>query len=326
VLFVGADSYWRDRCRAKVIGSWISGEKNAWSVCRLSLRETEFAVILTQAQTVPMLCPRQVIIADAMEMLEGRGEAEREEVVVSLGAYLADPANFTFLILEAGHCDQRTRFYRLLRDEALVVELEAGEGSGSATVVEMARDAGCAMEPAAAELLMSFCGNDWARTEKELAKLATYAGDRRRIAANDVRRLVVSSEASSAWDLADALLDGQASRALEILNGLLLNGESGSKLVGALAWTYRKVVEAQELPQGVTGWQAAQRLGMRPDAATSLVRKAQRLNRARARAALVALAEADRSLKSSGADERSLMEFLIVRLCRPSAGHTSKSE
>ncbi len=131
---------------------------------------------------------------------------------------------------------------------------------------------------------------------------------------------MVASESGSAWDLAEALLAGQAKGSLKLVNRLLLNGENGSKLVGALAWTYRKLIEARDLPQSIPSFQTAQRLGMRPDSAASLVPKAHAFNRSRALAGLVLLAEADSLLKSSGADERTVMEFLVVRLCQRGMG------
>jgi DNA polymerase III subunit delta len=184
----------------------------------------------------------------------------------------------------------------------------------------MAHAVGCEIAKEAAELLVTLCGDDWGLAQREILKLGTYAGSRQRITREDVRRLVVAPESGSAWDLADALLAGQVKESLELVNRLLLSGENGSQLVGALAWTYRKLIEAQDLPQSISSFQAAQRLGMRPDSAASLVRKAHAFDRSRALAGLPLLAEADSLLKSSGVDERIVMEFLVVRLCRHTTG------
>lgn len=318
VFLVGSDQYWRDRCRGKAVSTWVSGPDDPWSVHRQSLRDTNLAAILADARTVPMLSPRQVFIVQAVEVLERSGEKEREEACELLANYLRDPSMFTLLVLEAETCDQRTRFFRLLRDNALVVELLGEEGSGVSTLMEMAHAVGCEIDKDAAELLVTFCGDDWGLAEKEILKLGTYVGKRQRIVQEDVRRLVVASESGSAWDLADALLAGQVKQGLELVNRLLFSGENGSKLVGALAWTYRKLIEAQDLPQSISGFQAAQRLGMRPDRAASLVRMAHAVDYTRAREALPLLSEADNLLKSSGVDERMVMEFLVVRLCQRS--------
>jgi DNA polymerase III subunit delta len=317
VFLVGSDQYWRDRCREKAVTAWVPAPDDPWSVHRQSLRDTTLAAVLADARTVPMLSPRQVFILQAVEILERSGEKEREEACELLANYLKDPSTFTLLILEADTCDQRTKFFRLLRDNALVVELLGQEGSGVSILGEMAHAVGCEIDKKAADLLVTLCGDDWGLAQREILKLGTYAGSRRRITHEDVRLLVVASESGSAWDLADALLAGQTKESLALVNRLLLSGENGSKLVGALAWTYRKLIEAQDLPQSMSSFQAAQRLGMRPDSAASLMRKAHAFDRNRALAGLPLLAEADSLLKSSGVDDRMVMEFLVLRLCRP---------
>ena len=315
VLLVGKDQYWRDRCRERVVSFWVSGPDDPWSIHRVSLHELSLAAVLADAQTVPLLCARQVVIVQAVDVLE-RSDKDRDEACELLGRYLRDPSQFTFLLLEAEACDQRTKFFRLLRDNALVVELEGQEATRVQIVSDIAYAAGCEIDKEGAELLVELCGDNGGLTEREVLKLATYVGERRRIRREDVRQLVVAAESGSAWDLADALVAGQVRESLELVDRLFLRGESGTKLVGALAWTYRKLIEAKDLPESIPSYQAAQRLGVRPDSAASLVRKAHKFERSRAMRALALLAEADSLLKSSGVDERTVMEFLVVRLCQ----------
>lgn len=315
VLFLGKDRYWRDRCRQHATSTWVCAPDDPWGIHRLSLLETSIAAILADARTVPMLSPHQLVIAQGLDVLERSGEKERDEASALLAQYLDDPCAFTLLVLEADGLDQRTRLFRLLRDRGLVVELESQEGAGAGTVLEMARAFGCQIDRDAAELLAVLCGDDWSLAEREIAKLGTFVGSRGRITREDVNALVVASERGSVWDLADSLLGGRVKDSLKLVDRLLLSGESGSKLVGGLAWTYRKLIEARELPESISGFQAAQRLRMRPDSAVSLVRRAHKFDRRQAVRGLAVLAEADHQLKSTGVDERTVMEFLVVRLC-----------
>jgi DNA polymerase III delta subunit len=113
--------------------------------------------------------------------------------------------------------------------------------------------------------------------------------------------------------------------ALAFLDNLLREGEQPAGIVGALAWMYRKLIEARHLPPHTSGFQAARQLGMRPDAAENAVRQAHRIPKAQLLAGLVALAEADSQLKSSNPDPRAMMEFLIARLTSPDARLTSRA-
>jgi DNA polymerase III delta subunit len=110
------------------------------------------------------------------------------------------------------------------------------------------------------------------------------------------------------------LADRKRDAALAFLDNLLREGEEPIGIIGALAWLYRKLIEARSLPAHTNGYQAARQLGMRPEAAEAALRQAHRIPKKDLLAGLIALAEADSQLKSSNPNPRALMEFLIARL------------
>src|SRR6202158_4138265 len=137
----------------------------------------------------------------------------------------------------------------------------------------MARELGVELDPDAAEELAEILNGELAAIRTELEKLAAYVGGRRRITRADVELLVVSTRKYSVWELTDILASRQPSVALEFLDSLLREGEQPAQLLGALAWMYRKLIEAQELPEGAQGWQAASRLHMQAKTAEMAVRQ-----------------------------------------------------
>jgi len=90
--------------------------------------------------------------------------------------------------------------------------------------------------------------------------------------------------------------------------------EDPAGIVGALAWMYRKLIEARELPAHASGFQAARHLGMNPESAATVIRQAHRIPKKELLAGLVALADADSQLKSANPDRRATLEFLLARL------------
>ena len=132
--------------------------------------------------------------------------------------------------------------------------------------------------------------------------------------ASDVDLLVISSQKYEVWDLADMLAERRAAQALEFLDSLLREGEAAVALLGGLAWMYRKLLEAQELPPGTNGWQAASRLKMRADAAELAMRRARKFPKSQLTSGLASLYEADSRLKSGGHSQRAVMEFLVTQL------------
>jgi DNA polymerase-3 subunit delta len=151
-----------------------------------------------------------------------------------------------------------------------------------------------------------------------LEKLAAYAGERKKITRADVDLLVISARKYEVWDVADMLAARQPARALEFLDRLMREGEEPVALLGGLAWMYRKLLEAQEVPLGAQGWQAASRLKMRPDKAELAVQQSRKFPKSQLTGGLAALYEADSRLKSGVASQHAVMEFLVTQLASAS--------
>lgn len=324
VVLLGSDLYLREMCRNRIIDAFVPEGMRDWAVARLSARDSGWDEILGRAQTLPMLAPRQVVIVEGAESIEKLGEKSRDEILEALEKYLASPAPFTVLVIEAAGLDGRLKFSKLLQEKALVVELTIGAESAALLAAQMAKELGAEIDRDAAALLAEILNGSPARMRIELEKLATYARGRR-ITAADIEALVVAARKNTVWQLADMLASRKRDAALAFLDNLLREGEQPAGIVGALAWMYRKLIEARDLPAHTSGFQAARQLNMRPEAAEAAVRQAHRIPKADLVAGLIALAEADSQLKSANPDPRAMMEFLIARLTSPAARSAARS-
>ncbi|MBZ5527721.1 MAG: DNA polymerase III subunit delta [Acidobacteriia bacterium] len=320
IFLLGNEPFLRDSCRKLLIEKFVPEAARAWALSRFSAARGEAEAALAQAQTLPMLCPQQVVFLEDCEGLEKLGEERRNEFVEALGAYLDNPAPFTTLVLEAGALDQRMKFAKVLAEQALVVAVGLGEDERERRTVavglaaEMAGELGVTLEKGAAEELAELVAEDLQRLKMEMEKLATHAGDRKTIRLEDVSALVVSTRKNTVWQLADMLAAGKRKTALEFLDRLLREGDEPVALVGAMAWMYRKMIEAQEIKGVANGWQAARQLGMKPETAELALQSARRMPRAQLLAGLRVLQECDDRLKGGGRDPRALLDFLIARL------------
>jgi DNA polymerase III subunit delta len=319
IVLLGTDSYLREMCRNMIVGAYVPEGARDWAVARIPVRESGWDGVFERAQTLPMLARRQVIVVEQAESLERLGDKSRGEVLDELGKYFESPAPFTVLLIEAAALDGRQKFSKLLNDKALVVKLAIEPQSLVAMASQMARELDAEIDREAAELLVEIVNGEPARVHIELEKLAAYALGRGRITTRDVEELVVSARKNTVWQLADMLANGRRDAALEFLDNLLREGEQPAGIVGALAWMYRKLIEARDLPPNTNGYQAARELGMQPEAAEAAVRSAHRLPKKELLAGLMSLAEADSQLKSANPNPRAFMEFLVARLTASSS-------
>jgi len=326
VVLLGTDLYLRDMCRNGIIEAFVPEGARDWALTRLSARETGWDEILGRAQTLPMLAPRQVVVVENAESVEKLGEKSRDEILEALEKYLGSPAPFTILLLEAAGLDGRQRFSKLLHEKALIVELTIGAESAASLAAQMARELGAEIDREAAALLAEILNGEPARIRIELEKLATYTRGRGRITAADVETLVVAARKNTVWQLADMLANRKRDAAFAFLDNLLREGEQPAGIVGALAWMYRKLIEARDLPVNTSSFQASRELRIRdPKAAEAAVRNAHRIPKRELLAALAALAEADSQFKSANPNPRATMEFLIARLTSPVAAPVARS-
>ncbi len=327
LLLLGEEPYLRDECRKKLIEKFVPEAARTWAVSRYSAGRGETQAALDQAQTMAMLSPQQVVFLEDAEAIEKLGEKNREEAVAQLGAYLDNPAPFTVLVVEATGLDQRMKLGKLLAEKTLVVACELGEDAGErqAAAVILARaiaeEKGVEFEKGAAEDLAEYVAADLMRLKTEIEKLATHAGEAKLISRNDVSLMVISEKTTTVWELANLLAARKSSKALEFLDRLLREGEEPLSMVGAMAWMYRKLIEASELKGVSNGYQAARALAMNPERAELALQASRKIPKAQLFAGLRALQKADDRLKGGAEDKRAVMEFLVTELS--SAGAVS---
>jgi len=320
VLLLGEERYLRDACRAQLIERFVPEASRTWAVSRYSAGRGETQAALEQAQTLPMLSPQQVVFLEDGESIEKMGEKNRDQAVALLEGYLNDPAPFTVLVVEATGLDQRMKLAKLLMGKSLVVEAGLGEDADDrqAAAVTLARaigkEEGVEFEEGAAEDLAELVAADLMRLKTEIDKLSTFAGERKLIRRTDVSAMVVSEKTTTVWELAGMLVSREPKLALEFLDRLLRGGDEPLRLLGGIAWMYRKLIEASEIKGAANGWQAARALGMGPEQAELALQNSRKIPKGRLLEGLRVLQKADDRLKGGREDARTVMEFLMTEL------------
>ncbi len=83
--------------------------------------------------------------------------------------------------------------------------------------------------------------------DQELAKLAAFVGDGKKIDTGDVDQLVGNNREGNVWKIFDLIGAGQTAAALTLLNRLLTQGEEPLRLLGAMASKLRGFAQAYRL-------------------------------------------------------------------------------
>ena len=196
IVLEGSDPYLRDLCRNKIIESYVPEPMRDWALARISVRGGDWGEIFQRAETMPMLAPCQVVLIDGAETIQGRakvgdasdeddedsgsGDDPRKDTLKAFADYLEKPAPFTVLVFEVPKLDHRQRLYKILAENALIVELSLGNESAASLAAQMAKDLGAEIDRPAATLLADILNSEPARIQLEIQKLASYVKGRGR--------------------------------------------------------------------------------------------------------------------------------------------------
>lgn len=99
----------------------------------------------------------------------------------------------------------------------------------------------------AAKLIIDLTGSNFGRMDQELQKLALYDDGQKPITVELVQQVVGGWQAKTTWDAIDAATDGEAGRALDLLDRLLKSGEHPLALLGQISWSLRRYSQATEI-------------------------------------------------------------------------------
>ncbi|MGH2982165.1 MAG: DNA polymerase III subunit delta [Solirubrobacterales bacterium] len=229
---------------------------------------------------------RRYLLADHVERWSETDQGAVAEALASL------PDELTVVLVAHGKAG--TKIVKAVREaggEVLSYDIPRQRDLPGRLVVDAA-ERGYKLDPGAARLLAQRIGANPLRLACELDRLALWAGDGGRVAAEDLEAMISDTSEAAAWSLSDALLEADPEQALAISERLLSQGEGVTGLVYALASRLRKAHAALEkLEEGNAPKQVGSQLGMHPYAAKQLLSRLRDCSPEQLRDATAALAD-----------------------------------
>jgi DNA polymerase-3 subunit delta len=308
-LFFGPEAYLLRRALALLKDKAMPQDALAFNFVERNAKDTTAARIVHEANTFPLMSSRRVVIVSGFEQLPEDGQE-------TLAAYLASPQKKTVLVLVAGEIDRRTSFYKRLLEHASIVECKKLEGIALRRRAEQILSSqGYRISPTALDLLMDLAGSDLSSITGELEKLILYAGTDKTIRDATVEVLVEGSRQHGIFELTTAMGQKDRKTALRLLGNLLESGEAPLYILAMMAWHFRRIIIAQEmLAEGQSPGEIGKALKIWGTQLPDFIKGIRSTDPGTMRQMLPRLARMDRAFKSTGADERLLLEELICSL------------
>lgn len=327
----------------ETIEGTADNSEGAFQICRS---------VVEALQTLPFFGEKVVWLKNASFLLDdvtGRSERTLSGVESLKDCLEGGLANGITFLLSATGIDKRRAFWKFLEKGAQVkvfdkidTSREGWQEEVAALVEKKAKELGLRIEGEALELFIMLAGEATRQIGNELEKIDLYLGpDRREVTTDDVRKMVPLSRAGVVFEIGNALQNGNAARALELIDQQLERGENAIGLMRAsIIPTVRnlfmaKVLSEKKLPtRNYRDFAAAidrlpemERLWLPQKKAGGVnvyplflcLRGAEQFTLDGLRGAMESALRADRSLVTTGLDHRLVLHRLVAEVTAAAA-------
>ena len=271
--------------------------------------ETRVGDIVAEAQTMPFLAERRVIVVRNADRYFG-SPGEKDSVLKPLIAYMEDPSETTILVLLTSKTDKRRKSYKTCSEKALIVECPQLDDNEMAKWIQgEAAALGKKIDTAAINELVSRAGYRLGDVHNALNLVANYLGQSNdRIREEDVITACADVAEESVWALTDAIAASDMDKALKTLHQLMDFGKSHDEIMGLINWLLESAYCASPDTRREIKSQFVGRKVM------PLVNK---LGLEKLKTALQLCTDTHFMLRSTGVDRDLALEMLVIKLAAP---------
>ena len=308
-LIVGEEDLLRDRALAALKAAVLGAEGNEFNYVLFYGGEASGGEIATSVSEAPVFAERRLVVVKASEKLSARDG----DLLLDC---LRSPVETTTLVFMSAKLDGRLKFSQALTRTAVAIDCASlRDAQLPAWIASEAERMKLRVDESATQLLKESCGGSLYGLRRELEKLAAYVPSHRPITAADVHLLRGMDPGASVFDLATAIAEGRPGRVLSILARNLEAGEAPLRILGSLAWQYRRLWKAKDvLVNGGREGEVARTLRMDQGKVRSFL---DRFSERHLHTAFRLFFEADEKLKGgSGSSARMVLEHVLWELCK----------
>ena len=268
--------------------------------------------LIADVETQPFMADKRLIIVRDYPALTGRSEADEKLI-----SYLSSvPETSLLLFYCTGKPDGRKKLYNAVKKLSGIVTFSPLRGTElTRFVVSSFQEAGKECDDRTAEYLIFTVGSDAGLLRNEIQKLASCSTDRSSILAEDVTVLATPSTECTVFQMIDAVVTGQKSRAFMLLRNQLLSGTDRMSILSMLLRQYRllqhiKIMQYEKKNSDFI----RSALGVPPFAVDQYIRQASGYTGGQVKSAVRICFETEYALKSGRMSQDGAVETVVLKL------------
>jgi DNA polymerase-3 subunit delta len=315
----GAESYLIQELLQKLTNRYIEPEDQSFAVSKYDLAETPLDTIIEEAETLPFMGPRKLVIATNALFLTGAKESAKvEHKTERLLEYLKSPVDFSIIVLivYADKLDERKKLVKSLKESDCLVSCTSLSADDlSHWLKGEAEKAGISFAPGVVEQFIMYTGTNLQTLSSELDKCALFLGQGGILTTDVLDQLVTRSTEQNIFILIEQIVQLQLDKAFTMLAELLRRKEEPIKIMALIARQFRILYQVKDLQQqGYSQQQMASQLGLHPYAVKIATGQCNRFEVQQLTGILNQIADLDYQMKSGKIDKTLGLELFLLRL------------
>ena len=173
---------------------------------------------------------------------------------------------------------------------------------------------GCKLDPATARYMIEQCGDELTNLVSELDKLCAYVGEGQKICQEHIDKVCIRTIDVKTYQLGSAILDGNATLAMDVLNDLLYINYDEMFIFGAIVSPIADIIRVRMMGKRSIGDVAAD-FGKKDFVIKKALTASNKLDNATLDYCIKALNDCDTAIKFSSSSSRIALEQLVITLC-----------
>jgi len=308
-LFAGKEKYLKERAISELSARSLDSSSGELDYKVLHGSDTSADEIINSAGTMPFFSSKRLVVVKDFDKLS-------KEDTAKVAAYIKNPNQHTCLIIDTDD-GSILEDYPAISGYAKVLRFAPlSDNELSGWIKKYLSIQGKTIEDDSLDILKESKGSDILSLSRELDKLTTFINKRKNITKGDVEALVGKSVVASAFDIASAIGDKNASKAISIVHELASSGKKPYEIIGILSWFFKRILKAKlMLEAGDTESSVTQKLRINRRSVEEFFTQVHSFSAQDIESKMKVLLDADLGIKRPRYSTSLIMEFAIMKLC-----------
>lgn len=287
---------------------------------RFHADETPIQVAVQEAETLPFLSDRRLVIVQNVTLFTGAKSGRNDHDPDSLQRYLENPSPTSTLVctVNADKLDERKKITKLAHQKGKVAAfLPLKEQELHDWLKQRAKTLHVAITPEAIARLSLSIGSNLTFLSTEMEKLSIYVGEQGTIDVDTVELLASRTMEQNVFVFIDEAVRLRTDKALQLMHDLLKNKEAPIYLLFMLARQIRMMLQVKiQSARGLSPQQIAGMIGAHPYACKVAGDQSRLYAREELQSLLQELGEIDYKIKTGRIEDKKALEMFLLTMRR----------